>query len=261
MRHRIFVGIALVPVIVVALTSQRVDAAPIAYHVDTATSSDTTAVGMYDSAFIDVFIDPSRLNWIAWNDTPTVSLADGGCSAFVGGAGACLGPGGFGSDDEINLTVTSPDASSATVTIDQNDDWGVSFGQQNVLVGTAADAPDVLRSTPSWHPGGSVTTIVDEAGVFDPLFTTAGMYRFEFSFMNLYNVFSGHPDIYLMVDSRPEGIPDQAGGRACRPGVVRGGALRTQQGRPPPPLTPRVVPARPAVRRGAPARSALAPPR
>lgn len=153
-----------------------------------------TGIGEFDFASTSVFVDPSLTEWIAWNNTADVVVADPGCSG-----GVCLGPPGFGVDDFIRLTVTNPAGSSLTIDIDQNSGGGVSFGPQNVIFGTAAAAPDARRTG-----FGNLNQIFDEAGVFDSIFTTPGSYIFDFSFQNVFATAASHPDTYLLISSVPE---------------------------------------------------------
>jgi hypothetical protein len=160
---------------------------------------------------VSKFLDPALTSWVAWNNAATVALSNAGCSAFVGGAsGKCLGPGGFGTDDFIQLTVINPLAVSLTVNLDQNTAFGNSFGQQNVIFGTAAAAPDAIRTSPFFGSPPNVTTIFNEAGVFNSIFTTAGTYTFNFSFRNSFSNSAGHQDIYLLAEeAQPStGIPE-----------------------------------------------------
>lgn len=202
--------IGLVVMALVALVAARADAGLISYKVTDAYATLTSSPGeIYSTASITVDIDPSVTNWIAWNDTPTLSLSDGGCGGFVGGSGSCLGPGGFGTNDSIDVTVTNPDGAAQTETIDENSDWGVSSGTQNVLFGTAEDAPDVYRETPVWYPSwltGAGASYFDEAGALNAIFTGAGSYQFDFSFVNDFQHQANHPDIYLLVYTTPLAI-------------------------------------------------------
>jgi len=68
-----------------------------------------------------VFVDPRQTTWIAWNDTQTVSRADGNFPGRL----FLWGGGGFGTDDFIRLTVTNPQGATLTVDMDNNDTLGV----------------------------------------------------------------------------------------------------------------------------------------
>lgn len=187
------------------------EATTIATFVDAAFS--TTGLPIYDSASVTVFLNPALTSWVAWNNTPTVSFANAGCSAFVGGSGVCLGPGGFGTDDYIALTVTNPLSASLTLNLDQNTPFGNSFGVQNVIFGTAANAPDAIRISPSFGQPPNIVSIFNEAGPFSALFTVAGNYTFAFSFRDNSSGPSGHQSIYLLsevADTQPASVPEPA---------------------------------------------------
>jgi hypothetical protein len=148
----------------------------------------------YDSASVTLSIDPTITNWIAWNNASSLLIPRVACSG-----GFCLGPGGFGTDDFIALTVTNPLNTVLTVNLDQNNDFGNSFGFQNVIFGAAADAPDALRtlnpfSTPSEQ-------IFDQAGSHNAIFTIAGDYVFRFSWRNSACCTAGHQATWLLVDT------------------------------------------------------------
>ena len=175
---------------------QRADALIISVPVDTQFVTSASSPGaQYDFASVTTYIDPTLTSWIAWNNAPTLALANTGCTG-----GFCLGPGGFGTDDFIRLTITNPSSASLTVDLDQNTALGNSFGQQNVIFGAAATAPDAIRTSPPFGSPPSVTTIFNEAGAFNAVFTTAGMYRFDFSFRNAFTNDGGHQNIYLLSD-------------------------------------------------------------
>lgn len=171
--------------------------------VDSAFVTSSSSPGaQYDFASVSRFLDPALTSWVAWNNVATVALSNAGCSAFAGGAaGKCLGPGGFGTDDFIQLTVVNPLSVSLTVNLDQNTALGNSSGQQNVIFGTASAAPDAIRTSPFFGSPPSVTTIFNEAGAFNSIFTIAGTYIFNFSFRNSFTNSAGHQDIYLLAET------------------------------------------------------------
>jgi hypothetical protein len=181
--------------------------------VDSAFATSSSFPGaQYDLASVSTFLDPALTSWVAWNDAATVALSNAGCSAFASGAaGKCLGSLG-GTDDSIQLTVVNPLSASLTVNLDQNTAFGNSFGQQNVIFGTASAAPDAIRRSPSFGIPPNVTTIFNEAGAFNSIFTVAGTYTFNFSFRNAFSIFAGHPDIYLLAEvAQPStSIPEPA---------------------------------------------------
>ncbi|MCC7485570.1 MAG: PEP-CTERM sorting domain-containing protein [Burkholderiales bacterium] len=175
---------------------ERAEALILSVPVDTSFVTTTSSPGaQYDFASVTTYINPGLTSWIAWNNAPTLAFANPGCTG-----GFCLGPGGFGTDDFIRITVTNPSSVSQTVDLDQNTAFGNSFGQQNVVFGAAATAPDAIRTSPSFGSPPSTTTIFNEAGAFNGVFTTAGMYRFDFSFRNAFTNSGGHQNIYLLSD-------------------------------------------------------------
>jgi len=149
----------------------------------------------YDAANVSVFVNPAITSWIAWNNAASLALANPLCAG-----GFCLGPGGFGTDDFIALRVVNPGGSALTVNLDQNNAFGNSFGPQNVIFGTAAAAPDALRRSPFFGSPPNVTTIFNEAGTHNAVFTTPGIYQFQFSFRDAFPGGAGHSDIFLLKD-------------------------------------------------------------
>lgn len=153
---------------------------------------------VYDTATVQVQVDPARAIWIAWNSTPTVSLERPERPGVT-----LLGPGGFGTDDRIELTVTSPDGKSLTTALDQNDAWGRSSGPQNVIFGTAAAAPDAFRISPAFATPPNEPAFFNEGGTHNSVFTVAGTYTFTFVFVNSYSNSGGHSAVYLLAYENP----------------------------------------------------------
>jgi hypothetical protein len=181
------------------LTSARGDDVTItATLVDTAMTDLSVAEGVgFDSAAATLFVDPAVTRWIAWNDVRDVSAAHPSRPGEL-----FLGPGGIGVDDFIRLTVSRVGSGeSLTLDIDQNTGEAVSFGVQNVIFGSAAEAPDVFRD-PGGFPG--FAQFLDEAGSHNAIFTTAGLYEFQFSFRNTFASSADHPDVWLLQASVPE---------------------------------------------------------
>jgi hypothetical protein len=150
----------------------------------------------YDAAAIALPIDPAVTGWIAWNNTPGVTL---GRPARPGEA--FLGPGGFGTDDYIELTVVNPAGEPLTVELDHNDPTGRWEGPQNVIFGSAGSAPDVFRRYPDFADPPGQEFFIDEQGSHNAIFSAAGDYEFRFSFRNRYTASASHPDIYLLVST------------------------------------------------------------
>lgn len=151
--------------------------------------------GNFDNASLtDVYIDPSRTNWIAWHDLPAPTLIGG--QEYVGDYYNWLGV-----DDYFYLTITNPaGASTGPIRMDFNNSVGYPSGTQAVIYGEADVAPNVTRKSlySDW-------VYIDEAGLFNSFFDSsgAGEYDFYFAFWDGYSGSYGHPDFYLLVDSNP----------------------------------------------------------
>ena len=166
----------------------------------------SSPIGQYDLASVTVFINPAVTNWIAWNDTPTVSRADG---SFPGQT-FLWGGGGFGSDDFIVVTVTNPVGGSLAVSMDLNNSLGahVLTDPMQVILGTAAAAPNALRIDAFGATAGT-RRVFNEAGAHNSVFTVAGNYTFQFSFRNQFGTGAGHYNTYVLVDTVDvSGVPE-----------------------------------------------------
>ena len=121
-------------------------------------------IGEYDSAAVSVSLDPAKINWIAWNDAPQVQLTRHSRPGEY-----FLGPGGFGTNDYITLTVV---------------------------------APDVFRQNPSFAHPPNLERFLDEGGSHNAIFFESGIYEFRFSFQD--ERFGGgggdHSNIYLLIN-------------------------------------------------------------
>jgi hypothetical protein len=165
-------------------------------------SARTVASGLqpgeeYDSGSITVRIDPGTTAWVAWNNAAEPSLQ----RAERPGE-ALLGPGGFGTDDYIEVTVTNPDGEKLTVVLDRNDALGRSSGPQNVIFGAAGAAPGVVRISPPFANPPNQVTIFDEGGTHNEIFDRTGNYTFDFRFVNAYTNSGAHQDIYLLIAAK-----------------------------------------------------------
>tara|TARA_B100002003_G_scaffold91647_1_gene85541 strand:- start:1516 stop:2106 length:591 start_codon:yes stop_codon:yes gene_type:complete len=149
--------------------------------------------GQYDWAVAFASLDPAKVNWVAWNDAPQVQLTRPSRPGEI-----FLGPGSYGLDDHIALTVIAPGGASQTANIDWNDALGVSSGTQNVIFGTAANAPDVFRQNPYFANPPNVEFFLDEGGSHNTIFSETGNYEFQFSFQSPYGNGS-HSNIYLLI--------------------------------------------------------------
>jgi hypothetical protein len=148
--------------------------------------------GNFGNASVSVYIDPSITNWIAWHDQTTPTVV--GVQEYVGDWGNWLGI-----DDWLYLNVTTPGGSSYNRQMDYNSGNGTPSGNQAVIFGAAADAPNVER----WNSS-QIHTTFDMAGLFNDVITTAGTYTFDFALYDGHYGSYGNPDIYLLVEVIPE---------------------------------------------------------
>ena len=162
------------------------------------TSAGLAPGAVYDTATVRIQIDPAKTSWVAWNNTPGVSVQRPERPGAV-----LFGPGGYGTDDHIELTVRAPGGATSTAILDRNDAFGRSSGPQNVIFGTAAAAPDVFRISPPFATPPSEVLIFDEGGTHNAVFTSAGEYEFTFKFINAFTGDGGHAAIYLLVFGTP----------------------------------------------------------
>lgn len=162
--------------------------------------------GQYDFASVSLFLNPTLTNWVAWSD----SFGAGNPAdpyACSDPSGSCIGRHGFGTNDYIQLKVTNPGGTSQELTMDWNDGSGNSSGSQMIIFGTALAAPGVRRYN---FPSGPYYYI-DEGGAFSSsLFTTAGIYKFDFSFRDYWGSEGGHENVYLLADTNPAPVPEPA---------------------------------------------------
>jgi hypothetical protein len=159
-------------------------------------------VGQYSTASATFFVDPATTDWLAWNRFPDLRAVSNTSPGQL-----FLGTYTPEVDDYFNLTVTNPLGQKLTVAMDQNGTLGQPMGQQSVIFGTAAAAPDVLRGDNFGTP-----SFFNEAGAFNSIFTTPGNYRFDFSFQNIGGE-ANYPDVYLLAHTVPE------------PGTILSGAI------------------------------------
>lgn len=161
-----------------------------------------TARGQYDTASITLNLDPSQINWIAWNNTQTVSNANPSCGIGETYSGFCLSG---AMDDYLRITVTNPGGTSLTHTFDRNNtNNGPLFDEannnQNVIFGTADAAPDARRNN-----FGGTNFFFDEAGAHNSIFSASGNYTFNFAFIDEFAGGAAHGNIYLLVDDIGQG--------------------------------------------------------
>jgi hypothetical protein len=182
----------LLPNDVTTLASRPPQPGTSAHLVVPAQSFGSQPNGQYATASTTLFIDPSQIDWIAWNRFPDRRAVS---DQFPGEL--FLGTYSPEVDDHFNLTIMNPSGQSLTMAMDQNDGIGNPLGLQSMIRGTASMAPDVVRGNNFFSP-----TFFDEAGGFNAIFTTAGDYTFTFSFQNTGGD-ARHPDVYLLVNTAP----------------------------------------------------------
>lgn len=166
----------------------------------------------YDTARISIFINPGLTKWIAWNSVTKVETVNPSCSGYYGNpsGGLCIGT---TTDDFIEMTVTNPLGQSQMVRMDENTGHGNSFGPQNIVFGTASNAPDAIRISPSFGTPPNTTTIFNEPGTHNSLFTVAGVYTFQFNWRDIFGAppngknGNGHPITYLLQYSEQPDSP------------------------------------------------------
>jgi hypothetical protein len=160
----------------------------------------------YQTLTVRAHIEPEWISWIAWNDRRDVSLVVASRPNQK-----LLGPGGFGTDDYIDLTVTDPLGRSMTVKMDQNDKYGASYGPQNLILGSRANAPAAYRKIP-FGPTAGQELFFDQDGAFNSLFTKAGQYTFTFAFRDNEGGRTGygHTSIFLIIAARQSALEGTA---------------------------------------------------
>ncbi len=188
--------------------------------------SDYDPTCIYDQATVTVRIDPAVTRWIAWNNQPTVGLAQAGCTAFAGGpAGFCLGPGGAGTLDFLEVLITHPNGSQQSLHLDRNDAQYSSWGPQNAIYGRGSDLPDVVRQVSLNDP----SLVVQNEGGLPPgnFFNSPGDYTFLFRWKKKWQgSVAYHPATYLLVatgfdsstDTDNDGFPDASDNCPLVPG-------------------------------------------
>jgi hypothetical protein len=148
-------------------------------------------VGQFATASITFFVVPGLNDWIAWNRFPDLRVVNDTGTRYLGTYTTEV-------DDFFNLTITNPLGQQLTVSMDQNGSLGEPTGPQSVIYGSASAAPDVVRADNFFAP-----STFNEAGAFNSIFTTAGFYKFDFSFRNIGGP-AHYPNIYLLTHLVPE---------------------------------------------------------
>ncbi|MSP43135.1 MAG: hypothetical protein EXR08_07190 [Alphaproteobacteria bacterium] len=209
MRKSLKSGLLAVTAIMVAapLSTMPARATLVAHFVDTPFPNNSSLpLGQFDSASITLNINPLLTNWIAWNNAPSVAIPHASCGVGEPNAGFCLGG---AMDDYFRITITNPGGTTSAFNYDRNNNQNSPSGgtypnfvdfQQNVIFGGADSAPDSMRVNFS-----NYQFFLDEAGVQDAIFTTAGNYTFNFDFWNEFAGGASHGNIYLLVDTPPPG--------------------------------------------------------
>lgn len=181
----------IVLLLTLLLVGTYAHAVPTPYLVVPSTGQLVNAPTLYQTKSFSLFIDPGKTNWIGWSGLDHV-INFNGAQTIEGG----ISP-NFGTDDYFTLTITDPKGhSSQAYTLDQNDKNGNCSGQQAMIFGT--NTPTVYRANIS----GQVTTF-NENGIANSFLqgNVAGLYTLKFDFFNAWNIYSGHGNLYLLVDT------------------------------------------------------------
>ncbi|MDK9708216.1 MAG: PEP-CTERM sorting domain-containing protein [Desulforhopalus sp.] len=201
-KNNLSLLVLVVTILFMQVTSTVCFAMLTSYFV-TAAKVGPISTGYFNDAWLNnIYIDPSVTNWIAWHDAPTPTEVGG--VEYVGDYNNWLGV-----DDLLYVTITGPAGESTGLTLmDRNNAYGGYIGIQAVFYGSAADAPNVTRAVGStWPPP---MTIIDEAGLFNAFFDSAGagLYSFHFQFYNQYSGSSYNPDFYILMDTESAPVPE-----------------------------------------------------
>jgi hypothetical protein len=164
-----------------------------AHLVAAAQSYGSPPSSQYATASTTLFVDPAATDWLAWNRFPDLRATSNASPGQL-----FLGTYRPEVDDYFNLKITNPLGQSMIVAMDQNGVFGAPSGQQSVIFGAAAAAPDVVRGDNLGSP-----SFFNETGAFNSIFTVAGNYKFDFSFQDIGGD-AGYPDVYLLVHAVPE---------------------------------------------------------
>ncbi len=144
--------------------------------------------GKYDTQQITLNIDPTTIDWLAWNRFPDLRAME-----LSRGEELLLGTHEIEVDDSFVLTVRNPLGQFLAVELDQNGVMGAPLGPQAVIYGSAAQTPDVLRGDNFQDPN-----LFNEAGTHNSLFTVAGDYEFTFEFSSIGSLAS-YPNVWLLM--------------------------------------------------------------
>lgn len=146
--------------------------------------------GVITDASVTVVLDPAQVRWVAWNDVPGLDRRFPELTDEL-----VFGPGSFGVNDTMRVTLTTPSGETVTAEVDFNGADSRSSGPQNLLFGDPADAPDTVR-----QPIGLAPRLIDDVPAFEmDLLGEPGAYTFRFEFIALYGGAGFHPNAWLVV--------------------------------------------------------------
>ena len=172
----------------VALFPAQSRATVIADLIDTPFSTTSAGSGIYDSASINVFIDPANTIWMALSIITTLSSTLPNLSGIPTIQSTQM-------DDEIRLDVSFGANSTSTI-LDRNDGFNLYIGNQAIFYGSFPSVGRFNGFTTATFSG------VAETGTLDSFFNThgAGTYQFTANSINVFASTAGHSNIYLLRD-------------------------------------------------------------
>lgn len=147
----------------------------------------------FETKTVQLYLNPLATNWIAWSRYDHLVTYNG--KQVIDGV---VIP-NIGVDDYFTLTITGPNGkTSSPFKMDMNDKMGTPIGTQATIWGSASITPDVMRSDISGNQ-----QVLNETGIANSFLSTAGagLYTLTFDFYNAWNIYSGHPNVYLLVDN------------------------------------------------------------
>ena len=184
--------------------SNPASATIMADQIDTPFGTSSAPPGsIYDTASLNVFIDPGNTSWMALSigtalrsDLPNLSGIPTIQSTQM--------------DDAIYLTASLGGITSSTILLDDNDAYGRSVGNQAVFYGSFNSVGSFCNGLFS-NPPVAGYCARPETGLLTTFFDTygAGTYTLSLSFLNRYTYNAGHSNVFLLRDAT-EQVPEPA---------------------------------------------------